>query len=233
MLSPGALKNLDRFAAVFRRTVVGTRDYSSRGELIDQLVMAMEERRITHITYRSLQATEPATYDVYPLGMIHHRGSLYLVGWAPRRERVQHRKIDRIEDVEVTGLQFQHPQGFDLRGHLAKSFALFHGEGNVHVKVRFSPTVAHYVQEGRWHPSQKLSRQTDGSQVAEFDLSTTEKTKRWILSFGREAEVLDPEEVREAVVNKFESLRETYSRRARAPMPSTNEISDGIRKLSP
>ena len=116
--------------------------------------MAMEERRITHITYQSLQATEPITYDVYPLGMVSHGQSLYLVGWAPRRERLQHWKIDRIEDVEVTPLQFQQPEGFDLRQHLAKSFGIFHGEGDVHVKVRFSPTVARYVQEGRWHETQ-------------------------------------------------------------------------------
>ena len=83
MLSPGALKYLDKFAGVFHQTLVGASDYSKKGELIDQLVMAMEERRITHITYQSLQATEPITYDVYPLGMVSHGQSLYLVGWPP------------------------------------------------------------------------------------------------------------------------------------------------------
>jgi len=104
MLSAQALKYLDKFAGVFHQTLVGASDYSHQGDLIDQLVMAMEDRRIAHITYQSLQATEPITYDVYPLGMIHPRGSLYLVGWAPRHQRVQHWKVDRIEEVEVTGL---------------------------------------------------------------------------------------------------------------------------------
>jgi len=193
MLSPGALKYLERFGAVFHQTLVGASDYSKKGELIDQLVMAMEERRITHITYQSLQATEAVTYDVYPLGMVSHGRSLYLVGWAPRHERTQHWKIDRIEEVEVTPLQFQQPEGFDLRQHLAKSFGIFHGEGEIHVKVRFSPTVARYVQEGRWHETQRLTRQPDGSLLAEFDLSAIEEIKHWILSFGKEAEVLEPE----------------------------------------
>jgi len=119
MLSPAALKYLDKFAAVFHRTLVGASDYSTKGELIDRLVMTMEDRRITHITYRSLQATEPTTYDIYPSGMIHHRGSLYLVGWAPRRERVQHWKIDRIEEVEVTQLQFHQPARRSITGIMA------------------------------------------------------------------------------------------------------------------
>jgi hypothetical protein len=64
MLSPGARKYLEKFGAVFHQTLVGASDYSKKGELIDQLVMAMEDRRITHITYQSLQATEAVTYDV-------------------------------------------------------------------------------------------------------------------------------------------------------------------------
>ena len=210
VLSAQALKYLDKFAGVFHQSLVGASDYSRKGELVDQLVMAMEDRRITHITYQSLQATEPVTYDVYPYGLVHHRGSLYLVGWAPRRGRIQHWKIDRIEDVEVTSLQFQRPEGFELRKHLAKSFGVFQGEGEVHVKVRFSATVARYVQEGRWHPSQKLTRQKDGSLLAEFDLSTTEEIKHWLLSFGQHAEVLAPPELRQEIAREVEALAEMY-----------------------
>ncbi len=227
MLSPAALKYLDKFAAVFHRTLVGASDYSNKGELIDRLVMAMEDRRITHITYRSLRATEPTTYDIYPLGMIHHRGSLYLVGWAPRRERVQHWKIDRIEEAELTQLQFQRPEGFDLRQHLVKSFGIFHGEGDVHVKVRFSPAAARYVQEGRWHESQKLSREKDGSLLAEFCLSTTEEIKRWVLSFGKEAKVLEPESLRQEMNNELQSTLLQYGPRPQPVRASKHSRSQG------
>jgi proteasome accessory factor B len=215
VLSPEALKYLQKFAGVFHQSLVGASDYSRKGELIDRLVMAMEDRRITHITYQSLQATEPVTYDVYPYGLVHHRGSLYLVGWAPRRQRIQHWKIDRIEEVEVTGLQFQRPEGFELRKHLAKSFGVFQSdadEAEVHVTVRFSPTVARYVQEGRWHPSQKLSRQKDGALLAEFDLSTTEEIKHWILSFGQHAIVLAPESLCQEMKNELRTMFLQYER---------------------
>jgi proteasome accessory factor B len=210
VLSPAARKYLEKFAGVFHQSPVGASDYSRKGELIDQLVMAMEDRRITHITYQSLRATEPVTYDIYPYGMIQHRGSLYVVGRAPRRGRILHWKIDRIEEVEVTQLQFQRPDDFDLRKHLARSFGVFQGDGEVHVKVRFSPAVARYVQEGRWHPSQKLTRQPDGSLVAEFDLSTTEEIKHWILSFGQHAEVLEPAGLRQDVTDEVRTLLAVY-----------------------
>lgn len=82
-----------------------------------------------------------------------------------------------------------------------RSFGVFQGEGEAEhtVRVRFSATVARYVAEGQWHASQQLTRQPDGSLLAEFHLSTTEEIKRWILSFGRHAEVLEPEELRQEI----------------------------------
>lgn len=211
VLTPGALQYLDKFAPIFHQTLVGAGDYSKKGRIIDELMMAIENRRVTHITYQSLRATEPVTYDVYPLGMVNHNQSLYLIGWAPHREGERTWKVDRIEDVEVTPLLFQRPESFDLRAYLGKSFGIFHGEGDVRVTVRFSPTVARYVQEGRWHPSQRLTRQPDGSLVADFDLSTTEEIKHWILSFGKEAEVLQPAQLRDEIAAEVREMLNSYS----------------------
>ena len=109
-------------------------------------------------------------------------------------------------------VHFSRPADFDLHKHLAKSFGVFHGDSDVHVKVRFSPTVARYVQESKWHASQELTKQKDGSVVAEFDLDHTEEIKRWILSFGRHATVLEPEQLRTEIIEEVNTLRDVYSR---------------------
>jgi len=150
------------------------------------------------------------SYDVYPYGLVLHRGSLYLVGWAPEHEEIRHWKVDRIEAAEVTQVHFQRPEGFDLEEHLARSFGIYHGEGDYHVRVRFSRNVARYVEEKTWHPSQKLTRQKDGSLAAEFDLSTTEEIKRWILSFGKNAAVLAPECLRREMNDELRSTLLQY-----------------------
>ena len=118
--------------------------------------------------------------------------------------------MDRVEDAEATQVHFNRPEDFDLHEHLAKSFGVYHGGGDVHVKVRFSPTVARYVEESKWHASQKLIRQKDGSVIAEFDLDDTEEIKRWILSFGRHAVVLEPEELREELIDEIAEISSAY-----------------------
>ena len=209
-LGTEALKYVERFAGMFHQTMVGTSDYSKKAELIDQLTIGFEDSRAVFVTYRSLQATEPVTYDVYPYGFTYHRGSLYLIGHSPDHNEVRHWKVDRIEDAEITRFPFNRPADFDLREHLRGSFGIFHGEGEVHVKVRFSADVARYVQEKTWHPSQRLTPQKGGSLIAEFDLDGTKEIKRWILGFGRHAEVLEPEELRVEVAKELESAVTGY-----------------------
>jgi len=213
-LSTEALRYIDLFAALFHQTARGTSDYSRKAEMIDRLVQAIEDRRQAFITYRSLQATESVSYPIYPYGIILHHGSLYLVGYAPDHEEIRHWKIDRVEEVTLEELRFQRPDDFDLRDHLSGSFGIYHGEGEVHVKIRFSAEVARYVQEKTWHPSQKLTPQKGGGVIAEFDLDATEEVKRWVLSFGRHAEAVDPERLRDEIAHDCEQILREYERRA-------------------
>ena len=214
-LGSEALKYVDRFGELFHQTMVGVSDYSKKAELMDQLLLGIEDRRAVFITYKSLQSTEPTTYDVLPYGIIHHRGSLYLVGWAPDHKEIRHWKIDRMDDAEVTEVRFQRPEDFDLHEHMAKSFGVFHGQGNVHVKIRFSAEVARYVQEKTWHQNQKLIPEKDGSLIAEFDLGDTEEIKRWVLSFGKHAVVVEPEGLREEIAEEARCLLGAYQARQR------------------
>ena len=121
-LGSEALKYVGRFAELFNPTTVGVSDYSKKAELVDQLLIGIEDRRAVFITYRSLRSTESVTYDLLPYGIIHHRGSLYLVGWAPDHSEIRHWKIDRMDDAEVIEVRFQRPEDFDLHEHMAKSF---------------------------------------------------------------------------------------------------------------
>ena len=110
----------------------------------------------------------------------------------------------------MTQVHFQRPDDFDLQQHLAKSFGVYHGDGDVKIKVRFAPGVARYVSESNWHESQKLTPQKDGSVMAEFQLSDTEEIKRWIMSFGQHAVVVEPESLRDEIVQELNSLLAAY-----------------------
>ena len=83
-----------------------------------------------------------------------------------------------VAHAELAPVYFNRPEGFGLHEHLAGSLGVFHGDGQVHVRVWFSPTLTRYVQGTHWHASQELTHQSDGSLLAEFDLDGTEELQR-------------------------------------------------------
>ena len=139
------------------------------------------------VTLREMadETAVPQKTIIHPYGFVFHRGSLYLIAIAPEHQEVRHYKIDRIGGVDVQNLLFPKPADFDLGEQLANSFGVHRGDGEgVRVRVNFLSPVARYVEEPRWHPSQQLKKQKDGSLLAEFELAETDEIVKWILSFG-------------------------------------------------
>ncbi|MCX7419851.1 MAG: WYL domain-containing protein [Planctomycetia bacterium] len=165
------------------------------------------------MTYQSQAATEPVTHDVHPYALVFAKNSFYLVAFAPHHAEVRHYKLDRISQVDVQPLKFPKPLDFNLDQHFAGSWSIYRGraEKPFVVRVRFTAEVSRYIQEKRWHASQKLLPQRDGTVIAEFQLTATEEIKAWVLSFGTKAEVLEPESLREEIINGLQETLDCYS----------------------
>ena len=87
---------------------------------------------------------------------------------------------------------------------LGESFLMRHSFQVMHdelytVKVRISPEWARWVGEKIWHESQKAKKNGDGRLELTFQVAGLVEIKRWVLSFGPEAVVLEPLKLKEVV----------------------------------
>lgn len=209
-----ALRHLQKLATGFYLTTHALVDYEARGSLIDDLMIAIEDRTLTVISYQSLRSTEPVThYDIHPYALVHHRGALYVIAWSNDHNEIRTFKVDRITSATLHGLQFERPKDFTAADHLAHFFGIFAGDAPPQrVLVRFSSQVTRILEEKRFHPSQHLTRDRDGSLIAEYQLSSFEEFTSWILSFGPLAEVLEPTELRQTLVDTLIRSLDIYTR---------------------
>ena len=221
-LSEPALAYLQKLARSLHATRVGASDYRQRSEMIDQLMVAIEDRLVSHITYQSDEASGPSQKEIYPQGFVFHRGSLYLIAWAVQRNAIRTYKMDRVEAVQTTKRRATLPVEFDLAEWLETSFGVFRsGSGELQtIRIHFSKEVARYVQESVWHKSQKLARQDDGSLIAEFRLTDTQEIKRWIMSFGPDAKALEPQALVDEVRTDLKAMLLRYPCSAISDAPS-------------
>ena len=89
MLGEAALAQLSKVERTFLQTMPGVSDYSSKSELIDLLMLAIEDHKIAWVAYQSERATEPVSLELYPYGIVYHKGSLYLVAHSCSHETRQ------------------------------------------------------------------------------------------------------------------------------------------------
>jgi proteasome accessory factor B len=211
-LSDEAIAYIEKLAGSIHVTSFGWGNYADKAELIDQILIAIEDHHPLIMTYQPERSTEPVEYEIYPYSLVQHQGSLYLIAWSRDSAAIRHFKIDRLIEIhQRSDLGFSPPDGLDVSKHLENSFGIYHGTDSMTVRVRFSAKVARYVTEKQWHASQKVRKRWNGSVEITFTLASTAEVRQWIMSFGVDAEVLEPESLRQRVTEEFRELVAKYN----------------------
>ncbi|MEA1901703.1 MAG: WYL domain-containing protein, partial [Thermodesulfobacteriota bacterium] len=75
----------------------------------------------------------------------------------------------------------------------------------------FSADQARYIKERKWSKTQKIKKQDDGSVILSMKTSGWWDVKKRVLSYGSDAEVLEPEELRKEIINDLKTACERYT----------------------
>jgi len=108
-----------------------------------------------------------------------------------------------------------------LDDFMRHSFKVMHDELHT-VKVRISCGWARWVGEKIWHESQRAKKNGDGSLELSFRVAGLEEIKRWVLSFGPDILVLEPERLKEMVRKDLSRNLAQYSK----PLVSVNLVKE-------
>jgi predicted DNA-binding transcriptional regulator YafY len=97
------------------------------------------------------------------------------------------------------------PADFNAEEYFKHSWGIIQGE-LVTVKVIFSKSVARFIRDRLWHPSQKLNNLSDGRLEGTMRVADTLEVRRWILGNGTNGEVVDPAALRDALRQEAQAL---------------------------
>ncbi len=78
---------------------------------------------------------------------------------------------------------------------MAASFGTIRGDGQYQVALRFTPAHAGRIREKQWHSSQVVEPQDDGALVLRLVVNDLRELKRWVMYWGPDCKVLEPEEL--------------------------------------
>lgn len=169
-------------------------------------------RRISFM-YAAATRGAPSLRKVDPLAMHVSDGQLYLNAFDVDRGAVRTFKFARISSAQVLDEKAEgHPEYDEGRvfAHAAKVW-----DGPLaEVEVRISPRGARFVREWPLVPAQQIEAQEDGAVLVRARVAGTVEALRWVLRWGKDAVVLQPAELRAAVLKELRGAIAAYEAEA-------------------
>lgn len=181
-------------------------------EVLEKLTEAWSAGRRVRITHRkpdgrvSEYLLEPYFIEPYAVGQ-----AAYVIGLREPPGELRTLKIERIRTAEITRQSYSIPPDFDPRALLRDAWGIWYGDAEpVEVVLHFHPRVAYRVKESRWHSSQRLEEQPDGSVVLHMCIDEPQEMLPWIRGWGADCEVLAPPDLREKLRDETRRLGDLY-----------------------
>ncbi len=179
-------------------------------ETLLDLHRAIEERRSVKMAYFTASRRKHTQRMVDPYHLFNAKGEWYLIGRDHLRRSIRQFHVGRIESWQVLDRRFLRDPEFSINAWLRSAFQTQAGERAVKVRIRFDGNQAPYIRERRWHDTQKIEDLSDGGLILELSTAALDEVKRWVLQYGEHAEVLEPEELREAVREAVRGMAGVY-----------------------
>lgn len=167
-------------------------DYAPHDRTIRALNQAIKQMTAVRLRYMPAGGTKCWASVFHAYGMMLHQSTLYCVGYLATADAIRTLRIDRIASVAALHQPFTRPSDFRLSDHFTGAFGVIQEGKPQRIVTEFSGWAAVNVREIQWHPSQRIVEDRDGKITAHFEITSTHEFKRWILGYGRFAQVLSP-----------------------------------------
>jgi proteasome accessory factor B len=165
---------------------------------------AVTEHRSLRFAYRTSRGTESERH-VDPYGLVFRGGHWYVVGLDRERGEIRSFRLSRIRgDVRPDDAAATPPEGFRAADHVQAS-PWGPGEAHDRARIAFSPDVAWYAT--RSLRDARVERTRDDAWVeVTVPAPPGDAIVSWVLSFGPDAVLLEPEALRQQIVRRLEAV---------------------------
>lgn len=192
-------------APYLRNLDPGQGSHDEEGRWYD-LSEAVAKQRSVYMDYYVASRDEVTKRKVDPLGLVYYSDSWNLIAYDHLRKDVRNFRLDRIRKMRVMMDVFQRPEDFDLEAYLKEKGS---SPRNERFTLRFQPWAYRWAK--RSIPAEVVEEfeGEDGVQVS-FYFENIEYIARWLLRYGTDVEVIEPEVLREKLHARAVALVRHY-----------------------
>ena len=182
------------------------------GDLFSKIIDAMKNNNRIKIWYYTVSKGTESERVVDPYGLVCKRQNWYLVGHCNKNNEVRTFRVDQIRDIHrYVHDQFNYPADFSLKEHMGQAWGVIRDNHVCRVKLKFKAPVVHMPKTTTYHPSQQIEEVLpDGSVIVVYEVCGLAELTSWIIQWGDNVEVLEPQELRVRVRDTVLRIAKMY-----------------------
>jgi proteasome accessory factor B len=185
----------------------GDFDYGKFNEILEKSLSAALNKQWYEIIYQS--GGKERKHIIFVHKLFTYNGVIYLAANEAGRDDYVTLTLQHIVRISRAERQLPPSAPFDLAKFRENRFAVF--AGSIHkVKLHINKETVKYFVNRRWHPTQKLYKEADGSLILEMETPLSWELIGLILNWHTQIKVLEPPELIEKVKERLRETLRTY-----------------------
>lgn len=176
------------------------------------VVQAMKNKEEIEITYKAMGSEKETTRTISPYGLFNSNGIWYTLAFCNIRNEIRQFALDCIKSLKPSGKHYVIPKEFNMEDYFKPSWQIVRYGKPVDVVLRFSKDVARWIKRRKWHPSQQIEENKDGSLIFKVKLEGTEEIKWWTYNWIPHCEILAPAELRKEAIRDIKAIAKMYNK---------------------
>ena len=192
--------------------------------VLDTLNDAIDRGKKVRFMYNSygtdfkLHPRKKEKYLVNPYQLVANNGRYYLLGNVDKYDDLNHYRIDKITDIELTEEKlkpikkvkgFEH--GLDLPKHMAEHIYMFCGE-SVPVQMKAKTAIMDYLIDWFGRDFRIVDEDRDRGEITISLKCNYTAMFYWALQYGAYVEILSPKELRKELGKTIKKMNEKYNK---------------------
>jgi len=162
--------------------------------------------------YQKLGVESASEYILNPLGLIVRDTSLNLVATISDHDNPLNFLLHRMKSVEIMGEAVRVPKGFSLDNHIQTGeMGIKKSENLLKLKIKLlTGFTKNLFAESPLDKKQKITTEPDGTTILEAEAPDTVVLRSFLLGFGSQIEVIEPDTLRKELLDEAEKMRGMY-----------------------
>ena len=209
-------QRLRTYARWSEKVAIRTRELPLRPAPVRPAVIAstydaLFRERVLCARYHARSSGKEREHRIHPLGLVHRGPVTELVGIIEPHTDPVRLMLHRFSRARVLEEPARIPRDFSLQRYIQGPAFAYPGDGRtITLRARFVEPAAYHLAETPLSDDQEIEPTGDGWRVVRATLPYSEQLVWWLLGFGDQVEVLEPEDLRSLMAETAAQMADLY-----------------------